>query len=329
MNQEETMYQPNNGLDEQTQQKKVLNTGWKRVTIGGIAGIMVGAAATYAATQYNENNAPEANENQTPEQTPAEHPHATNVTDEMSFEEAFAAARAEVGTSGTFTWHGHVYGTFTADEWNAMSNEDKMNYFNEINEHAPIEHQTTPEPQVVHVYHHNANNGAAEASSHAQVQTQPQAQQDTHQGHTTPIADNNMGEDSDVHALGDVQAVENADGSVTYVQPIEAQGHMGLLMGDDASGPDVAVIDINDTNSLDPNDIIIDLNSGDTARIGDVMAAANTQPDPGYTNADYEPVSEFDQPTMDGPNLGLMEDPSMGAMDDSIDMATDVDVRSI
>ena len=325
MNQEETMYQPNYGLDEQTQQKKVLNTGWKRVTIGGIAGIMVGAAATYAATQFNENKAPEANENETPEQTQAEHPHASSVTDEMSFDEAFASARAEVGTSGTFTWHGHVYGTFTADEWNAMSNEDKMNYFNEINEHAPIEHQTTPEPQVVHVYHHNANSGVAEASS--QAQTQPQ--QDSHQGHTTPIADNNTADDGDVHALGDVQAVSNPDGTVTYVQPIEAQGHMGLLMGEDASGPDVAVIDINDNIQLDPNDIIIDLNSGDAARVGDAMAAVDAQPDSGYTNADYEPEGGLDQPAVDDPNLGLMEDPSMGAMDDPMDMATDVDVHSI
>lgn len=57
---------------------------------------------------------------------------ATTVDDSMSFSEAFAAARNEVGPGGLFTWHGHTYGTYYADEWNAMSEADKDQYWADV-----------------------------------------------------------------------------------------------------------------------------------------------------------------------------------------------------
>ncbi len=44
-----------------------------------------------------------------------------HVDDNMSFGEAFAAARQQVGAPGVFEWHGRIYGTYYAEEWNAMS----------------------------------------------------------------------------------------------------------------------------------------------------------------------------------------------------------------
>jgi hypothetical protein len=41
----------------------------------------------------------------------------------MSFSEAFAAARHEVGAGGVFEWHGNVYGTYYANEWQGFSDE--------------------------------------------------------------------------------------------------------------------------------------------------------------------------------------------------------------
>ena len=58
---------------------------------------------------------------------------AEGVEDSMSFSQAFAAARAEVGPGGAFEWHGNVYGTFTADEWNNMSAADKAEYNSHFN----------------------------------------------------------------------------------------------------------------------------------------------------------------------------------------------------
>lgn len=57
---------------------------------------------------------------------------ATSVDDSMSFNQAFAAARQEVGPGGLFVWHGHTYGTYYANEWNAMSPEDKEQYWADV-----------------------------------------------------------------------------------------------------------------------------------------------------------------------------------------------------
>lgn len=53
---------------------------------------------------------------------------ATEVTDDMSFSEAFATARAEVGPGGAFEWNGMAYGTYTAEEWDSMTPEEKAEY---------------------------------------------------------------------------------------------------------------------------------------------------------------------------------------------------------
>ena len=53
---------------------------------------------------------------------------AGKVTDNMSFKEAFAAARKEVGVGGVFGWHGHWYNTFEKDEWAGLSLEQRQEY---------------------------------------------------------------------------------------------------------------------------------------------------------------------------------------------------------
>ena len=58
---------------------------------------------------------------------------AEGVEDSMSFSQAFAAARAEVGPGGAFEWHGNVYGTYTAEEWNAMSPAEKAEFNGHFN----------------------------------------------------------------------------------------------------------------------------------------------------------------------------------------------------
>lgn len=57
---------------------------------------------------------------------------ATSVDDSMSFNEAFAAARHEVGPGGIFMWHGHSYNTYYAEEWNSMSPEEHEQYWADV-----------------------------------------------------------------------------------------------------------------------------------------------------------------------------------------------------
>ena len=51
-------------------------------------------------------------------------------TTDLSFNEAFAAARAEVGANGVFEWRGGYYGTYLSDEWSEMSDEFKQEFGN-------------------------------------------------------------------------------------------------------------------------------------------------------------------------------------------------------
>ena len=60
-------------------------------------------------------------------------PVATGVEDDMSFGQAFAAARSELGPGGVFTWHGQIYGTYYGNEWNAMTSEEREQYWVDVN----------------------------------------------------------------------------------------------------------------------------------------------------------------------------------------------------
>lgn len=74
---------------------------------------------------------------------------ASGVDDSMSFNQAFAAARHEVGPGGLFEWHGNTYGTYYANEWNAMSADDKAQYWADVHHTtAQLNSESEPDPIV-------------------------------------------------------------------------------------------------------------------------------------------------------------------------------------
>jgi hypothetical protein len=114
--------------------REAVVSGGMGVLIGSVSGSLLGM------TVVEEGELPDHQQGETSTTTNEEHPTwladdtvpvATSVTDDMSFGEAFSAARAEVGPGGAFEWHGNVYGTYTAEEWNAMTPEEHQAY----NEH--------------------------------------------------------------------------------------------------------------------------------------------------------------------------------------------------
>lgn len=108
--------------------QNVVGAKWKHVAIGGAAGIMMGVAGAVVGTEGAEAAETGMNAaNHTPDATGV--PVAASVNDEMSFGEAFAAARAEVGAGGVFEWHGNTYNTYYAEEWEAMSPAEREGFF--------------------------------------------------------------------------------------------------------------------------------------------------------------------------------------------------------
>lgn len=184
------------------------NFKWKEVTIGGVSGILLGSVGTFAANaattlepeaeeevvDVTEDEQTEAEETAQAQSTVTAHGNVANgVNDNMSFNEAFAAARSEVGAGGCFVWHGNVYGTYYANEWNAMTPEQQI----EFSQMATTGHA----PQ--HTY------TAQATSTHSGTTTQ--------QAGTTTGTEQGTGEDDmTVEVLG-VEQIQNEDGTTSNI----------------------------------------------------------------------------------------------------------------
>ena len=90
---------------------------WKQVSISGVTGILMGAGAMKAVQTIQSN---EFSENA----SDSELASSETSYDDMPFDKAFETARAELGAGGVFRWHGNIYNTYTADEWNAKTAEE-------------------------------------------------------------------------------------------------------------------------------------------------------------------------------------------------------------
>lgn len=121
----------NAGVDNHMASKSSGKSVWGKVAAGAGAGIVLGAATTVLSSSSEPVEAQQ--EIQHPEWTDGEVPVATSVNDDMSFTDAFNAAREEVGSGGVFEWHGYIYSTYTDDEWNSMSEAEREEYGSHLN----------------------------------------------------------------------------------------------------------------------------------------------------------------------------------------------------
>lgn len=156
-------------LQAESQTNKQPLGRWQTVTIGGVAGIAMGVAASQAIDAIAAESTETAETAETSETseaanasddstataaTTATEVHQANVAQGISFGDAFAAARAEVGPGGVFLWHGQLYNTYTAEEWNAMSDAQKDEFATGVQ---PLLGQQTATPQ--HVTTHTPRDG--------------------------------------------------------------------------------------------------------------------------------------------------------------------------
>jgi hypothetical protein len=193
-----------------------------------------------------------------PELVDDEVPVATSVTSDMTFGQAFAAARAEVGPGGVFEWHGNLYGTYTAEEWNSMSASEQAEYGEHFAWNQIDHQQSDVAPQDAQL----ADNTTvtAEVADDDIVVThvdQPsEAQQDGDLVATAteePAAGSN---DSEVVILG---VTHDADSGMN-VGGMVVDGHEIVLVDVDGDMKfDVAVEDVNHNGQLDEQDLMQDI----------------------------------------------------------------------
>lgn len=229
-------------------------SAWKNVTIGGVSGILIGAGSIYAANAYGQEPAQD-----NPSDSNNDSLQVAKTNDDMSFGDAFAAARAEVGPGGVFHWHGGIYNTYTAEEWNAMTEAERNEFANSVKPEIPasrISTSTSTEHVVItQNIHINNSNHQAEAPNHNNIQTNNNIQQ---------------------ISQSDVEEGFRVEGAHIVSTGRAEEGHIAVAYDMDGDGqPDIAVVDVDDSMDLSAVDVVID-REGNIARIADLADLGTT-----------------------------------------------------
>jgi hypothetical protein len=279
---------PNSNGQKETKKE---GGAWKQVTLGGVSGILMGAGVMYAGQAMAQPKPEEVAAEESAEQSAVSQSasaqsaesglHVATAHNDMSFGEAFAAARAEVGPGGVFYWHGGIYNTYIAEEWNAMTPEQKHDFAQQVKPQIGVEQVSTPTDANTHiivehhVYHHGETSSSADPH-------QPGEGENIAQHVSEPI-------DPDVHIVG-------------YG---EVEGH--LAVGYDTTGDgqaDVAIIDVDDSGDLTSPDVIVD-SDGNMATVGEIvqeqdpyLMASMENPDVAPDMPDYMNEANVDDTNM-------------------------------
>jgi hypothetical protein len=176
------------------------------LTGGGIL-IANGGGGEPGTTPENTGNAV-APETDTAISLPEDIDVAGKVTDAMSFEQAFAAARDEVGMGGVFGWQGRWYNTLHKEEWDSLSLDQRQEFLEHImQEKLPVKSTHQPQSQSV-------------TTETQATETEPTLVEGYLNGQRV------MGLDFDHDGVIDTVVLEGSDGNVYRV--VDAQGDDGL-----------------------------------------------------------------------------------------------------
>lgn len=235
---------------------------WKKVAVGAGSGIFLGSAATLLSSSAplghaEGENAEEEGSETHPEWTDGEVSVASSVSDDMSFSEAFTAARTEVGSGGVFEWHGNIYSTFTEDEWNGMTAEQIDEYGSHFSWHSDNSSTETASST-----HSSTSSHSAHATDEVEVSEVTQA------SHTEEVAVVDV--DPEVEVLGVVHDEESG----ANIAGLAVDGQEVVLI--DVNGDetfDVMGADVNGDQQLS-QDEIVDI-SGQNLTVNDLGGISN------------------------------------------------------
>ena len=235
---------------------------WKKVAVGAGSGILLGSAATLLSASAplghaEGENAEEEGSETHPEWTDGEVSVASSVSDDMSFSEAFTAARTEVGSGGVFEWHGNIYSTFTEDEWNGMTAEQIDEYGSHFSWHSDNSSTETASST-----HSSTSSHSAHATDEVEVSEVTQA------SHTEEVAVVDV--DPEVEVLGVVHDEESG----ANIAGLAVDGQEVVLI--DVNGDetfDVMGADVNGDQQLS-QDEIVDI-SGQNLTVNDLGGISN------------------------------------------------------
>lgn len=244
----------------------------KNVGIGTGAAVAAGVIATLftsgtieQAPQDDDSHDTESSDGlTTPVVTDGELAIAHSVTDDMSFGEAFAAAHDEVGPGGVFEWHGELYGTYTAQEWNSLSREEKAEYNSHLRvvrtphyennvTHHHTSATTTSHEEVAHHDEHHTNEHGHETEDVA-VTTNHDDHNTTDEPHVVQTSNAEVEDDGGVEILG-LDHVTLSDGSEVTVGTAIVEGDVVAVWDvDNDNEADLMSVDYNHNGDFDADE---------------------------------------------------------------------------
>lgn len=253
-----------------------------------------------------------------------------DVSDELTFEDAFNLARAEVGPGGVFVWHGGIYSTYNEAEWNAMSEAQHTEYAQSIDvevgpDDIPVDIlEEHPEYMITVVV--TDGDGKEVAVISDALGEDPDLVLFDDDGNPYYVNDMGVGaedEDEDENQAAsddggedvvenatyddgdDVVQAETGDGpfieSEDVVEYGTVEGHQAVTidMTDDGEA-DVMVVDVDDSYDLSEPDVMV-FENGDITTVGDFVEEVEA--------AAQEEV--VDDPVPGGDILASMENPDV------------------
>lgn len=251
-----------NGNEQKTEEKKsdklrnIAINGGMGVAVGTLGALLMSMTLENVGEQQTEENTVETPD--TPVTTDGTLPVAHSVDDSMSFGEAFNAAHEEVGPGGVFEWHGQLYNTYTAEEWNSLSPEDRQEFAAHLRVVGTTDYASNVEHHESHHEAHAEVAQANEASAHDSQQQAPQTpngHEQTAEVHEVQTAEVVGQEDPVVEVLG-VEHVTMEDGQEVTVGGVTVNGQEVVVIDMDNDGQgDVIASDLNGDGRLDENEI--------------------------------------------------------------------------
>lgn len=224
------------------------NSNWRKVVIGGVSGIALGgvASAALAATTIHASEDVESDETALTGVDGTAHVDGSvpvaQVSDDMSFSDAFNAAHDQVGSGGVFVWHDQVYSTFTEDEWNSMTPAEQAEFGSHVHVQYDEPSHASAQPTGTH----------AEQVAHAETQ-EPQVTV-AQQPENTNVTEGEVPQvEPEVLAY---ETVSGADGSQMDVAVVSVGGQeFGVYDVNQDGTADLMVADENNNQQIEENEI--------------------------------------------------------------------------
>lgn len=224
------------------------NSNWRQVVIGGVSGIALGgvASAALAATTIHASEDVESDETALTGVDGTAYVDGSvlvaQVSDDMSFSDAFNAAHDQVGPGGVFVWHGQVYSTFTDDEWKSMTPAEQAEFGNHVHVQYDEPSHASAQPTGTH----------AEQVAHAETQ-EPQVTV-AQQPENTNVTEGEVPQvEPEVLAY---EIVSGADGSQMDVAVVSVGGQeFGVYDVNQDGTADLMVADENNNQHIEENEI--------------------------------------------------------------------------